>query len=283
VGLETLLGLRDNPAELHGYGPLPANLARLLATDADWQRFIHDPLTGAPVDLGRTRRHPDAALRRWIIARDKTCLFPHCYRPAADCEPDHNPAWTAFGGTNKDTLSQLCPKHHKVRHHGWTYQRHPDRITWTSPHNQIYQRYLLEADLIDPDDTCPHPDTHPDTEHDDAVDSPIDDDQRLDLFLPKTHPHRIEEFQPPQPEIPWDIVQAFRLDDIDTWPTDANGNPLDEYIPTPEEEQAILDAEDRLTYGNTQPLDLDTIIGRALYNQAHHKQARETLPDEPPF
>ena len=28
MNLETLLGLRDDPAELHGYGPLPANLAR---------------------------------------------------------------------------------------------------------------------------------------------------------------------------------------------------------------------------------------------------------------
>ena len=57
MDLETLLGLRNNPADLHGYGPLPANLARLLAADADWQRFIQDPLTGAPLDLGRTRRH----------------------------------------------------------------------------------------------------------------------------------------------------------------------------------------------------------------------------------
>jgi hypothetical protein len=58
---------------------------------------------------------------------------------------------------------------------------------------------------------------------------------------------------------------------------------LDELVLTPEEEQAILDAEDRLTYGNTQPLDLDTIMGRARFGQARIKQAGATLPDEPPF
>jgi hypothetical protein len=281
-----LLGLQNNPADLHGYGPLPANLARMLAVDADWQRFIQDPLTGAPVDLGRTRRHPDAGLRRWIIARDKTCLFPECYRPAKDCEPDHNPSWAAGGGSNKDTLNQLCPKHHKVRHHGWTYQRHPDRITWTSPHGQNYERFFVEADLIGPDDTCPHPDTDTDTDtdtgHDDLVASPTDEDQRLDIFLPRRRPGQ------PVEEIPWEIVQAFGLDDPDSWPSndwpvDADGKLLDEYIPAPEEEQAILDAEDRRIYGNTEPLDLDTIMGRALFDRARGKQAWETLPDEPPF
>jgi len=279
-----LLGLRDNPADLPGYGPLPANLARLLAADADWQRFIQDPLTGAPLDLGRTRRHPDAALRRWIIARDKTCLFPDCYRPAHDCEPDHNPAWAAGGGSNKDTLHQLCPKHHKVRHHGWQYQRHPDRITWTSPHNRIYQRYLNEADLIGPDDTRPHLDA----EHNDVVDTPIDDDQRLDIFLPKCRPGQRRD---PDEEIPWDIVQAFRLEDTDitdTWPVDADGKLLDELVLTPEQEQELLDQAHFRRYGSTEPPPPENptyreVTNRELIERAHSKQTRETLPDEPPF
>jgi hypothetical protein len=58
MDLPTLLGLRNNPAELHGYGPLPAPLARALAADNGWQRLIHDPITGAPLDLGRTPATP---------------------------------------------------------------------------------------------------------------------------------------------------------------------------------------------------------------------------------
>ena len=115
MDLPTLLGrCRTTRPNYPGYRPLPAAFARAFAANADWQRFVQDPITGAPQDLGRTRRHPDADLRRWIIARDRTCLFPECYRPAADCEPDHNPAWEHHGGTDKDHLHQLCPKHHKV-------------------------------------------------------------------------------------------------------------------------------------------------------------------------
>ena len=278
MSLETLLGLREDPAELHGYGPLPANLARALAADADWQRFIRDPITGAPADLGRTRRHPDAEMRRWIIARDQTCLFPGCYRPAAQCEPDHNPAWEHGGGSNKDTLTSLCLKHHKVRHHGWRYVRHPDRITWTSPHQQVYQRHYTEADLINPDQACPHlDDTYHDTYHD-TVSLPTDDDQQIDAFLPEHHPGQ------PLQDIPWPVVHAFGLDEqTNSWPQDADGNLLDEYVPSPEEEQAILDAEDRYYYGH-QPSAQDDIYRPA--NTARPKRPHkppEAFPDEPPF
>jgi len=277
LDLPTLLGLQNNPAELHGYGPLPAALARALAVNADWQRFLQDPITGAPHDLGRTRRHPDADLRRWIIARDRTCLFPECYRPAADCEPDHNPAWEHHGRTDKDQLHQLCPKHHKVRHHGWRYQPHPDRITWTSPHQQTYERYLNEADLIRPADACPHPDDS----FEDSIWSPTDDDQQIDRFLPGNRRRQIYEFQPPAEDIPWHIVEAFRLAETDTWPLDIHGNPVEEIFPTPEEEQAILDTEDRLIYGD--PIDPDTISSRALLDKARRKQhTHYPHPDEPP-
>ena len=276
MDLPTLLGLANNPAELHGYGPLPANLARKLAADADWQRFIQDPITGEPQDLGRTRRHPDAALRRWIIARDKTCLFPECYRPAKDCEPDHNPAWQHGGGTDKDTLSQLCPKHHKVHHHGWAYQRHPDRITWTSPHGQIYERYFNEADLIGPDEACPHLDT----DFADTIWPATDDDQRLEIFLPKPRPGQRRD---PDEEIPWHIVQAFRLEEIDTWPVDADGKLLDELVLTPEQQQELLDAHHFRLYGSTEPPPPENPTYRPHTNRARTKPGWDTLPDEPPF
>jgi len=45
--LGTALGLSDAPAELAGYGPIPADLARELAADATWRRILTDPVTGA--------------------------------------------------------------------------------------------------------------------------------------------------------------------------------------------------------------------------------------------
>ena len=155
MDLPTLLALRDNPAELLGYGPLPASTARQLAASATWRRIVFDPETGVPVDLGRTARHPDAAMRRYILTRDRTCLGPHCYRPAARCHIDHTKAWKDGGRTDKDNLTTGCTKHHSGKHHGWHYQRLPDRIIWTSPHGKTHLRYLTEPDLLalnDPDD-----------------------------------------------------------------------------------------------------------------------------------
>lgn len=148
MDLPTLLGLRDNPAELHGYGPLPAPLARALAADNGWQRLIHDAITGAPKDLGRLRRLPSAELRDWIRIRDRVCVFPGCYRAATRCALDHRIDASSGGGTNKTNLAPLCPKHHRVKDAGWTYQLHPDRITWTSPHRMSYTRYLPDPNLL---------------------------------------------------------------------------------------------------------------------------------------
>ena len=58
VPLPTLLGLRDDTAELRGYGTIPAEVARELAADADWQRWTYDPVDGHLLDLGRTRYRP---------------------------------------------------------------------------------------------------------------------------------------------------------------------------------------------------------------------------------
>jgi hypothetical protein len=150
MDLPTLLGLRDNPAELHGYGPLPAPLARALAADNGWYRLVHDPITGAPQDLGRTRRFPSAALVDWIRIRDRVCSFPGCYRAATRCDLDHRIAAQQHGGTDKDNLAPLCPKHHRVKDTGWTYRLHPDRIVWHSPNGIVHTRHLPDPDLTIP-------------------------------------------------------------------------------------------------------------------------------------
>ncbi len=76
LDLPTLLGLHDNPAELAGYGPLPAPLARTLAADGRWRRMILEPQTGALIDLGHTSYQPTAELARYVKTRDRTCIFP---------------------------------------------------------------------------------------------------------------------------------------------------------------------------------------------------------------
>ncbi|QHC60043.1 DUF222 domain-containing protein [Rathayibacter sp. VKM Ac-2760] len=56
------LGLDDTPADLDGYGPIPAGVAQNLAF-ASLTRVITEPDTGAVVSVGRTHRLPPARMR----------------------------------------------------------------------------------------------------------------------------------------------------------------------------------------------------------------------------
>jgi hypothetical protein len=145
LDLPTALGLADNPADLAGYGPLPAHLARALAADGNWHRLIYEPLTGALLDQGHTSYKPSAALTRFIHNRDKTCCFPGCSRPAIRCDLDHtipyDPTQPGGGRTDRINLGDMCRHHHRVKHRaGWKARRDRDTatITWTSPTGHDY-------------------------------------------------------------------------------------------------------------------------------------------------
>jgi len=53
LDLPTFLGLNENPGILAGYGEIPASVARTLAGDAKWRRFITDPISGNLLDYVR--------------------------------------------------------------------------------------------------------------------------------------------------------------------------------------------------------------------------------------
>ena len=140
IGLDTLTGTGDLPAELVGYGPIPADLARAAATDAVWKRLVTDPTSGALLDHGRTTYRPPAALRDYLTARDLTCRFPTCIRRALDCHLDHLQPWAHGGPTDAANLHDLCPTHHTLKEQpGWQVHAHPDgAVTWTTPTGHRY-------------------------------------------------------------------------------------------------------------------------------------------------
>jgi hypothetical protein len=132
--LPSLLGLADNPAELLGYGPIPAALVRDRAADADWLRLVVDPVTGYLLDYGTVIYRPPAELKDYLLARDRTCRFPGCNTRAAICDIDHNiPA--PRGDTSAKNCCCLCHRHHQLKTFGgWTVQLDPDgSCLWTSP------------------------------------------------------------------------------------------------------------------------------------------------------
>jgi hypothetical protein len=157
VPLSTLMGLDEQPAELAGYGPVDATTARALAAGGVWRRLVTDPLSGAVLDLGRTRYRPTAALAEHVRARDRTCVRPGCSAPAESCDLDHTvefhpPAGAdpAEGGrTSADNLGPLCRRDHRLKTDGGFALRQvaPGRFEWITPTGQ---RYLVEPGL-DPD------------------------------------------------------------------------------------------------------------------------------------
>jgi len=85
-----LAGVEDEPGWLDGYGPITADTARALAADdtGTWRRLVIDPIFGQVIDYGTTRYRPPTHLTELVIARDGTCVFPTCNRPARACDLD---------------------------------------------------------------------------------------------------------------------------------------------------------------------------------------------------
>jgi hypothetical protein len=135
IDLPTLLGLAENPGQLAGYGPIPASVARELASDAKWKRFITEPQTGNLLDFGRESYEPPQHLKDFLIARDRTCRFPGCRRSALLSDLDHAESWESGGSTSPDNIGALCRRHHRLKtHDGWRIQSFGDgSCTWTSP------------------------------------------------------------------------------------------------------------------------------------------------------
>ncbi len=148
IDLPTALGLTENPAELVGYGAIPAAVGREWAADAEWQRFIVDPNDGHLLDVGRETYRPSQQLRDFLIARDRRCRFPGCTRSAARCDIDHAIPDGAGGQTTRANCGCLCRRHHLMKTFGdWQLESFPDgSCIWTAPGGRRFpvpaQRFL---------------------------------------------------------------------------------------------------------------------------------------------
>jgi hypothetical protein len=152
VAASTLLGVDDHPGDLAGFGPIPADLARELATgdDVTWQRIVTDPLTGIATDVSRRTYRPGRVLGDLVRVRDATCTFPGCAVPAWRCDLDHVERFDfegtdRVGQTRADNLHPVCRHHHNLKtHHGWSASRDPVTgvVEWEGPtgHRHLSER-----------------------------------------------------------------------------------------------------------------------------------------------
>ncbi|MFM8921720.1 MAG: DUF222 domain-containing protein [Candidatus Nanopelagicaceae bacterium] len=149
IDLPTILGLADNPGQLAGYGPIPAAIAREIASDGRWKRFITDPIKGTLLDYGRETYEPPQDLQDFLIARDRTCRFPGCRQPAHLGDLDHVVPWNEGGTTSPDNLGALCRRHHNLKTHSdWQLINQEDgACTWISPSGHKY--YVPPRPILD--------------------------------------------------------------------------------------------------------------------------------------
>lgn len=148
----TVTGDNDRPAFIPGYGLIDAAQLRELAGRAAL-RALTEPVVTATEAL---RYQPGAALARWVRARDLTCRFPNCGRPAESCDVDHtmpfNHADPAAGGrTVAANLKCLCREHHRLKTFdpGWRDRQLPDgTVIWTAPGGRSYRTTPGGADLF---------------------------------------------------------------------------------------------------------------------------------------
>ena len=135
----TISGGGTSPGYLPGYGVVPAEAIRELATRARLR-----PLVPANELKAEPRYRPSAALADFIRARDLHCRFPGCDKPAEVCDIDHTIPYRLGGRTHPSNLSLKCRPHHLLKtfwsgQNGWRETQFSDgAIVWTSPSGRAY-------------------------------------------------------------------------------------------------------------------------------------------------
>jgi hypothetical protein len=139
VPLTTLMGLSEEPADLAGWGPVVADIARQVTEQqqgqrAQWRFSVTDPDTGRVSYHGGTRRRPTKAQAEWVAARDRRCRAPGCRTPASRCQQDHTIDYALGGPTTNDNLGAHCTHHHGLKTKGKVHVQQPvaGYFLWTT-------------------------------------------------------------------------------------------------------------------------------------------------------
>jgi hypothetical protein len=117
------------PKPMSSGDPIRAALRAMIAASA------------APRGLGHRGYRPPTRLRRFLEARDRTCVFPGCGRPARRTDKDHRRPWPS-GPTSAGNLDCLCRHHHRAKHAVFTVLRDTDgSYVWISRGGWEFRRH----------------------------------------------------------------------------------------------------------------------------------------------
>src|SRR5437899_5191780 len=125
--IETLKGLAGAAAgEMEFSLPISSTSIQRMACDCSVTRVLLSQ-ESVTIDVGRSRRVISGALRTKLKARDGSCRWPGCERPASWCDGHHVVHWVDGGGTDLDNLVLLCRRHHRMVHEGgWQLIKYED-------------------------------------------------------------------------------------------------------------------------------------------------------------
>lgn len=148
----------DAPAQVPGYGPVPASTARTLARmghdDVMTRPLVYDPASGRLLAAGTRHEsgpgaricwlddvtpspsyHHPPVMERVLHLRDGTCRAPGCSRRATACDCDHVVPHPK-GLTSLANSCCLCRRHHRLKTHapGWSLSLAVDgTASWLTP------------------------------------------------------------------------------------------------------------------------------------------------------
>jgi Domain of unknown function (DUF222) len=148
---ETLLGGDDAPAEICGYGPIPAAVARALVSDAvtdrrsraTLRRLYAHPRSGALVAMESRARLFPRGLAAFIALRDGRCRTPYCDAPIR--HRDHAQPWADGGATTAHNGLGSCERcNYTKQAPGWRVttnidETHTHTAEFTTPTGKTYR------------------------------------------------------------------------------------------------------------------------------------------------
>ena len=132
--VETLLGLVGAPAaEMEFSLPVSSKTVERLACNSSITRILLGS-ESTVIDVGRSKRVVSGPAARALRARDGSCRWPDCDRPASRSAAHHVVHWIHGGTTDLDNLVLLCHRHHWMVHEGnWQLVRGDDGRMLTVP------------------------------------------------------------------------------------------------------------------------------------------------------
>ena len=95
---------------------------------------------GCAHELASLAYRPPPRVAELVAARDRTCRFPPCRRPAEQCDLDHTVPFDQGGLTCTCNIGGACRSHHQLKQHPrWSLsQRAAGIFRWTTPAGRSY-------------------------------------------------------------------------------------------------------------------------------------------------